>query len=423
MSIQSLSVKGLTNTLPKNLKTIAKGVELYEDEKQFANVRFIQDTIVNWGPKALLSRGLVDFADMSFLEFSENILVYYGGKFFKENVFKKLLLRKASTEIKNKIETPAVDLLKDKNSETTKKLMPLKAALAVCGLIIPIAEYSLSYVKNIFTMKIFNQSDFNNIANLNKNKKEDVNQQQKVRKSAINHIKLAGGIFAGCLGFATLLATKGKNSKALQSFSEAILAPGNKIFKPKSSDKKAIEQAAKKAASFNKYFSLDSSRLCRGQLVACVVAGFFGYMGAAKDRGKQNMLEVLFRYPIVTFYVITGSEMFEAAYKKILKKNGKCKELLGEEEMPSLKELPQLAQKYAQKNGTTVEAEFKKLLKQKATIIGIPLTFSLVVMGLFVAGMSRFFTQYRYNQDLKKQRSGFSFGQKDVVMFKNKYSI
>lgn len=401
----ALELKNLIKTaLPKKKdRVIAKYLNLYEDDKHLAEVRFTQDTIVNWVPKVLFSRSLADFSEMTFLELSENVLVYYGGTFLSKNVFQKIFLRGLSQQMKEKMSTSAVELMKDKNSQTTKKLIPLKAALAVCGLVIPIAEYSLNYVKNLLTLKVFKQADFNNIANLNKEKNENVEKQQNMKKSAIKHLKIAGGIFTGCLGFATLLATKGKNSKPLQLISEFILAPGSKIFKNNTI----------KAAGINKYFGLDSSKLSRGQLTVCVIAAMFGYTGAAKDRGKQNLLEVVFRLPLVLFYVVTGSEMLEKAYKKILSKQGKCKEILEaeashpEKEMPKMINLPELAKKLAVKNNSSVEVEFKKLLGQKAAIAGVPLAFSLLFMGFFVAGYSRFFTQYRYNKENKQKNPQF----------------
>lgn len=405
------ATKKLVDTLPKRSQYIAKYLSLYEDDRYLAPVRFTQDTIVNWVPKAIFARSLADFSEMSFLELSENVLVYFGGSFLSKHIFQKLFLRKLSPELKGKVLTSATELIKNRSSETTKTLMPLKAALAVCGLVIPIAEYSLSYVKNLLTLKIFKEADFNNIANLNKDKQEDLEKQKKVKNSAIKHLKYAAGAFAGCLGFAVLLATKGKNSKLLQSISESILIPGNKVFKAKNNSEKSINEASRKASGFNKYFGLDSSKLCRGQLTTCVFAGFLGYMGAANDRGKQNMLEVLFRYPIVTFYVITGSELLEKAYTKILKKQNKCKEILDEKELSINKEVPKfielkaLAEKLSKKNGTPIESEFQKLFKQKTAIVGIPLAFSLVVMGIFVAAYSRFFTQYRYNREKKKVKS------------------
>lgn len=382
----------LTEKLPKKYKLSAKYMDLYEDDKNLAKVRFTQDVIVNWVPKIFFIRSLADFSEMTFLEFAENILVYFGGAFLSKNVFEKIFLKGLSKEVKEKVVLSADELLKKCE---TKKLVPLKAALAVCAMVIPIAEYSLNYLKNILTLKVFKQSDFNNIVNLNKEKKEDLKQQQKVKESAIKHLKIAGGIFAGCLGFATLLAIKGKNSKKLQSISEFILKPGDKIFK----------NSPQKAAGMNRYFGLDSTNLCRGQLTACVVAAMFGYTGAAKDRGKQNFLEVIFRLPLVLFYVVTGSELLEKGYKKILNKQGKCKEVLEAEEQEGkalkLSDLPKLAQKLAVKNNNSIDDEFKKLVGQKTKIIGIPLAFSLLFMGFFVAAYSRLFTQYRYNKEHK----------------------
>lgn len=389
------SSKELIRKLPtKSLRLAAEYLDMYEDDKHFAKVRFTQDAVVNWVPKIFFVRSLADFSETTFLEFSENFLVYFGGAILSKNIFEKIFLKNMSKEVKKKISEPVAELLKNKNSATTKKLLPVKAALAVCGLAIPIAEYSLSYIKNLLTLKLFKQADFNNIANLNKEKKEDFKQQQKVKKSAIKHIKLAGGLFAGCLGLATLLATKGKNKKILQSFSEFILAPGNKIFKNNTNY----------ATEVNKYFGLSNPR---GQLLTCVTAAAFGYTGAAKDRGRQNFLEVAFRLPLVLFYVVTGSELVEKGYKAYLRKKGACKEMLEAEEkniekkMPKMSELPEIARKLALKNNSPIDSEFKNLLKQKIKIAGIPLLSSLIFMGFFVAGYSRFFTQYRYNKENK----------------------
>ncbi len=401
-----VNIQQLVQILPKKFQLLAKYIDLHESERSLAHLRFAQDTITNWVPKAVFSRSLADFADMSFLEFSESLLVYYGPKLLGENLFRKVYSKKLSPELAEKIAIRAENLLRDKTlkQEQLKDIVPVKAAIAVSTLAVPLVEYSLNYIKNMFTLKIFNEADFNNITNLNKDKKESEEKQKHVKESAIKHLKVAGAIFAGCLGFAALLATKGKNSKTLRTISETILAPGNKIFK----------NDIKKATNFNKYFSLDFVNdngklgLSKGQIVSCVVIGGFGYFGAAKDRGKQNFLEVLFRYPIVTFYVITGSELFEKGFKNLLKKTNKCKELLEIEnlkkQMPKLSELPDLAKELAVKNGTSIEAEFKKLFKQKATLIGVPTLFGLLVMGFFVAGYSRFFTKFRYEQEKEDKK-------------------
>lgn len=383
---------------------VARFVHLQESEADLSAQRIGQELITNTVPKSIFARSFVDLCDNAFREIFENIIVYLGPKFVGEKLFRKACSKGMNTNLKETVAKPAAELLKENNVHN-KTLMPVKAAIAVAALAIPLAEYALSYVKNLFTLKMFKQADFNNIANLNKNKKEKSEHQEKVKQSAKKHIKLAGSIFAGCLGFAALLATRGKNSKVLNHISEAILAPGSKFFK----------NNEKKAAFVNKYFGLDFRNkngklaISNGQVTACVVAGFFGYTGAAKDRGKQDYKEIMYRFPLVGFYAISGNELFTEGFKKFMKKNNKCKELFeaqaqNSNKMPKLTELDTFAQKLAAKNGTTAEAEFKKLFKQKTTLIGVPVLFGFTVMGLFVAGCSRYFTQYRYNKDLEKQK-------------------
>lgn len=397
MSSISPSTQNLIGKLPKS---IHKFVRFKESDTNLASVRLGQDIAVNWLPKIPFSRSIADFADTTFMEFSENILVYFGSSILGQHVFRKLFTRKLSPELEKKISMSAKEVLSGTKKEADS-IMPIKAAIALGGLLIPIGEYALCYAKNIFTMSVFKQADFNNIANLNKDKVEKDEQQMKVKKSAIKHIRLAGMLSVVSIAMATLFAVRGRKSPFLKSISEIILNPGYKIFR----------KNTKRAEVFNKYFSLDFENkngrlgLSRGQLSACVVAGFFGYTGAAKDRGKQNLLEVLFRYPLVGFYVITGSEMFEKGFKTILKKTSKYKELLKEEKLPDFEKLAQMARANATKNCSEVEKEFKSLFMKKAFIISAPFFFSIFVMGVFIAGMSRLFTQYRYNREKSEVNS------------------
>ncbi len=387
-------------SLSKPQKYVYNFIKMQESEGDLANVRFVQDTAVNWAPKAVFSRSVADFADMSFLEFMESLQVYYGPKILGENLFRKIYSKKLNPDAKKILSTPAEKLINE-NSKHKDDLMPVKAAIAVSALAIPLMEYSLNYVKNIFTLKLFKQADFNNIANLNKNKSEDKQKQDKVKKSAKKHIKIAAGLLSGCLALSALLVVRGKKSASLKYLSELILAPGNKIFKNK-----------EKAASFNKCFSIDFKDdngklgLSRGQLTACVLAGFFGYTGAAKDRGNQNFKEVLYRYPLVGLYVITGSEKLEEAFKMVLRKNPKYKDIIDEKlKVPGLKALPELAKSLAEKNQTSQQFEYKKLFKQKAMITAVPFFFGIGFMGLFVAGISRYFTQYRFAKEQEKAKN------------------
>lgn len=381
------------------LKVASKIIGIQEGGAGLSNIRFIQDSATGLVPKAVFARSKADLGENTFLELSESVLVYYFPTILGEGIFRKLYSKKLPTDLKKQIATPAVDLLKTNNQTVNKKLLPVKAALALSAFAIPLVEHTLNYFKNLMTLKVFKQSDFENIANLNKKKSENTEQAKKVENSAKKHIKLAAGIYSACLALSALLIKKGEKSKSLQNISEMILAPGTKFFK----------NNKKKADFLNKYFSLDFAdnngklALSRGQLTSCVLVGGVGYFGASKDRGKQNFLETLFRYPLVGFYIICGNELLEKGFRKFLYKNGKCKELINDKlEVPNLKDLRGIAEKH----GGDIDAMYKKLLKQKVLIAGLPLLFGIGVMGFFIAGTSNLFTKFRYNRDVKNKEQG-----------------
>lgn len=401
------------HVLSKPEQKVAKFLNLQETDGKLSYVRLVQEILTNWFPKALFARSIVDLSELTFLEFSEQSLVYLSPMFLGQ-MFRKLYEKKLPQNLRKEVATSASELIKSKNLNN-KKLIPIKAAITVSALLIPLTEYSLSYIKNLFTLKLFKQADFNNIANLNKDKTENFQKQDKVRESAKRHIKYAGFTFAGCLGFAALLATKGKDSRILNSISEFILAPGSKLFK----------NNVKKAKIVNQYFGLDFAShngklaMSNGQITACATAALFGYGGAAKDRGKQNFKEVMFRLPLVVFYAVTGSSLLERGFKSYLSKKESYKNIIGKDlHVPKLSELGNVAKSLAVKNGTSAEAEFKRLFKQKATISGIPFLFGIGFMGFFVAGMSRYFTQYRYNKEKERELNhSKQFGSKTMEEF------
>lgn len=396
------------NTLARPLKSAAKFVYSQEQASGLSTTRFIQDTGTCLVPKAVFARSKADLAENSLLELSESALVYFAPAFIGEKIARKAFSKNLSPKAKNLVSKPAVELLKT-NSALNKKILPAKAAIALSAMIIPLTEFTLNYFKNLFTLKTFKKADFNNIASLEK-KEESKDYQKRVEKSAKKNILRASGIFAGCLGLGALIAKRGQNSKALQGLSEAILAPGTKFFK----------NNAKKRDFFNKYFSLDFAQqdgklvLSKGQLTSCVLIGGAGYFGAAKDRGKQNFLETLFRYPLVGFYIITGSELFEKGFKRLLLKAGKCKETISKDfQTPSFEEIEVLAKKIAERKNTSYKEEFKRLTKQKVLIFSVPFLFSIGVMGFFVAGISNLFTKFRFNQE-QKLKSSFEKPESEV---------
>ena len=388
----------LINTLSQPLRAAAKFVNHNEQASGLSTSRFIQDTGTCLVPKATFARSKADLAENTFLELLESAVVYFLPAIIGENLSRKIFSKNLDINAKQLVAVSAEKLMSQKNA-LNKNVLPVKAAIALSALFMPLAVFTLNYFKNLMTLNVFKSGDFENIANL-ENKREDKSLQNRVRKSAHKNILKAALTFITSLGLGILISKKGANSKMLQNVSEAILAPGSKFF---GNNKKA-------KAFFNKYFSLDFASqdgklvLSKGQLTSCVFIGGAGYFGASKDRGKQNFLETLFRYPVVGFYVITGSELFEKGFKKLLKKAGKCKETINKDlEVPGFDKLGKLAKDLADKNKTSVEAEFKKLAKQKVLISGVPFLFSIGVMGFFVAGISNLFTRYRYNKDKKLQ--------------------
>ncbi len=390
--------KILINTLPKTLKPAAKFVRHQEQASGLSTSRFIQDATTCLIPKVVFSRSLADLTENTFLETSEEALIYFVPTILGERVARKVFSKGLNNDLKKEVATTGVELL-EKGGKNNKRVIPVKAAIALAAMAIPLTEFSLNYIKNLMTLKLFKKSDFKNIASLEETQ-EDKKHQEKVKKSAQRHIGLAAGLYAGCLGLAGLLATKGKDSKILQHISEFIVAPGSKLFK----------NSPKAKNFFNKYTNMDfnsqNGKLClsKGQLTTCVLVGGAGYFGASADRGKENFKETATRFPLVALYVITGSELVEKGFRKLLHKMGKCKDILGKDSsVPKFDELGDLAQKLAKERKTTVENEYKSLVKQKVLISGLPYIFSIGVMGFFVAGMTNYFTKKRYENAKRAQ--------------------
>ena len=384
----------LINTLPNSLKLASKFVAYQEGASGLSASRLIQDTGTCLLPKATFSRSKEDLAENTFLELSENTIVYLGPAVLGEKVARKVFSRGLNSSEKELI-AKSVKELSAMSPDVKKKIVPIKAAIALSAMLIPLAEFSLSYLKNLFTLSVFKKSDFQNIASLEKNE-EDKEQQTRVRKSAKDKVALAGMIYGGLLATSILLAQKGKNHKSLQELSELILNPGEKLFK----------QNSKKSNFVNKYFSQDFNSengklvLSKGQLTSCVTIGGLGYFGASADRGRENLLETASRFPLVGFYIITGGELFDRGFKKLLCKLNSCQDVINKKDLSSLTfpELEKKSVELAKQRCSTPAKEFKKLAKQKVLVNGVPYVFGIGVMGFFVAGMTNYFTRRRHNK-------------------------
>ncbi len=382
----------LLNTLPLPLKLAGKFIAHNESASGLSTSRFIQDTTTQLVPKATFSRSKADLFENTFLETAESAVVYFLPQILGEKIFRKLFSKKLNSKQKSLV-GKSYEIIK--NNPNKNKIIPIKAAIALTSLIIPILVFTLNYFKNLLTIKAFKQSDFVNIASLDK-KEEDKNKINKVKQSAYKNLIRAFIASALSVLGAILLAKKGSKSKKLMKFSEFILSPGDKISKNNKKIKDFI----------NKYFCIDYTsengklNLSKGQLTSCVLIGGLGYFGASYDRGKENFVETLSRYPIVGLYVISGSELFENGFKRILKKSGKCKETIKNNlDVVKFDQLDNLAKNLSKQNNTDIKIEYKKLIKQKSLITLIPFIFSIGIMGFFVCAITNFTTKLRYKKE------------------------
>lgn len=413
------------STNPFISNTLSGGAKLADlfirSQENLSSTRFIQDTATNWLPKAIFSRSKADFAEMSFLEFLESGIFYFaspilGEKLFRNIIFKNFQPKNLKGAINEQIPKTLKEITTNPNLSKAIKnnAIASKAGIILACTAIPVAEYTLSFAKNLFTLKAFKKSNFNNIANLDKGKaeKEDKKQQQQVEKSAKSHLKKAAVLSLAGVAAGSILALKGAKSDKLISLSKAIIEPGQALSKGISKLGIKNEKLNNTLSKFSLDFSNNNGKLAlgKGQLALTAILGLFGYSKAASDRGKLDVAEVWTRVPLVVFYTIFGSELFEKGFINILNKLGKCKDLIkkdakGNISIPKRTQLPEIAQKLAKQNKTLPENELNKLVKQKAFITGVPYAFSLLFMGFTLSAITRLWTQYRYNKQNKETKN------------------
>lgn len=385
-----------------------------KSQENLSSTRFIQDTATNWFPKAVFSRSKADFAEMSFLEFLESAIFYFapplvGEHFLRNGVFKNL----QKPEIKDKVTElipKSVEAIKNNKTLTDtvkKQSIAAKAGIVLACACIPVAEYNLSFAKNLFTLKTFKKADFNNIANLNSDQTENKEQQELVEKHSKKQLKKAAIYSAAALIGGIALAKLGGKSDKLQKVSETILEPGKKISETlhkKGIKKEGLDKFLGEYLKFDFNEEKGKLALSKGQLALTAISGLFGYSKAAKDRGELDHKEVWTRVPLVVFYTIFGSSLFDAGFKKILSKKGAFPDLIQKadngklKEIPKSVDLPKIAETISKTKNTSVKEELKRLTKEKAIITGVPYAFSLLFMGFSLSLITRLWTQYRYNK-------------------------
>ena len=410
----NISFKGNVQTL----SGLAKAADIFiKSQENLSSTRFIQDTATNWFPKAVFARSKADFAEMSFLEFLESGIFYFASPLLGEKLFRNKLFKNFHPEnIKEKINEQIPKSIEEitnnarLSEEIKRRAIATKAGIVLACIAVPVAEYTLSFAKNLFTLKTFKKSNFNNIANLNKSntEKEDKAQQYRVERSSKRQLKKAAVISAAGIALGTGLALNGHKSDKLQKIAKSILEPGKSLAGAIKNKGIKSEKILNTLSKFSLDFANSNGKLAlsKGQLALTAILGLFGYSKAAQDRGKLDVAEVWTRVPLVVFYTIVGSELFEKAFGKILEKKNAFPDILKKSQeggftIPSRAELPQLADKIANAKNTSPAKELARLTKEKAFISAVPYAFSLLFMGFTLSAITRAFTQYRYNKQMK----------------------
>ena len=424
-----ISFKALPNT---TFDGITKVADLFiKSQENLSSTRFIQDTATNWAPKAIFARSKADFAEMSFLEFLESAIFYFaspilGEKLFRNKIFKNFIPSAIKDKVNEQIPKTVEQITSNTaiSDEIKKRAISTKAGIVLACSAIPVAEYTLSFAKNLFTLKAFKKSNFNNIANLDKSHKETENkeQQERVERNSKKQFKKAAVISALGVASGIGLALYGHKSEKLQNISKAILEPGKVAANLVSKIGIKSDKVKSTLSRFSLDFDSNNGKLAlsKGQLALTAILGLFGYSKAAEDRGKLDVAEVWTRVPLVVFYTIFGGELFEKGFTKLLEKKNKFPDILkknaqGKLDIPSRAQLPELAKKIAQAKNTEPSKELARLTKEKAFISAVPYAFSLLFMGFTLSAITRLWTQYRYNHQQKENAKNnldiFTFSQ------------
>lgn len=361
---------------------------LEKNSKGASVLKFLQDTVVAWAPKMLVSRSGTERFEISFLEFVESAYNYFASPVLGEKGFKPLLNAVSGAKVPLRyLSAPLSKVPKHLYS----KVLSLKAGIILSSVfIVNIAgNYGLHFVKNLLTDKVFKKNRFSDIINLSDAPTHQQLQESAVAQKAKRRIKQSLLISSGLLATSLLLARYGRNVKALQ---------------------KPLEK-------FVKFFDFDYHAnggfgLSRNQLrFALFPINIFGYIDAARDHLER--VEVACRTIVVGGYLCFFGDMFQDSIAK--KFGNKYPGILKNAKGHDVKSFVTLAEEATQQARQVLVKEGQVLsksnlqkkaleilaprIKGKTMLFITPLLFSMGVVGLGAAAFNRYWTAYRYKQE------------------------
>ncbi len=374
-------------------RVLSLGVNKLESgESGFAHTKFLQDTLSVWGTRMVASRSGPENLEITFLEFLESGLVYYGIGFLGTQVFQKAFRKMAAGK---RLEPDVLKLslkeIAEKSPNLIRKALPIRLAtiIATLGMTCIAGEYSLLFIKNLLTAKVFNKESFSDVVALSDNPMDDIEQSETVQKA---HRRIAQ-----CLGITTGLV---------------LLATGVARFGGGFRSIKMLQKLAEKM-DFN--FKNGKMSLSRSQFLTFMAVSIVAYLDSSRDDLERK--EVATRLAIVMSYLAYGEEMikgtlikaFGQRFPELLKADEK-----GQKVPKNLEELGQEALAYAKSKLQKVlpveqitekriqdEAakHLKPLLKGKNALFLIPHAIGILGVGLGTALLNRYWTEIRYKAD------------------------
>jgi hypothetical protein len=379
-------ISRILREMPLRQRVLGQVVQMREGVQGLSHLKFFQDTLVALLPKALVSRSKVEFSESMFLELLESFIIYYsmplvGGKLMKP-LFQKLLTVGASEPLKAPLLTRSIrGLPSDLPQTQLRRLLSGKAAiiLSTLGLTVAGGEYVVNYAKNILTARFFKKDRFSDVVNLSQGTIRS-NQPGQVEGKATQRIQQCLMVCAGIMGGALLLGRFGHK------------LPLEKI-------KGAIQKF-----DFN-YSPKGKMGLSFSQMLLYMGLSVPAYLDAARDSLEQ--VEVASRLALVLPYLAFGHEALEKALKKcvakkdpaLLNEQGQVKTLdtIAKTAMAEAKQALGSNAKPAQLLKAAAQ-KMEKPLSAKNMLFGVPLAVGVLVTGLGVGLLSRFWTAYRFQK-------------------------
>lgn len=358
--------------------------------------KFTQDTLSVWAPKCAISRSWAERVEMTFLEFVESGLFYFAPALVGQHIFKKLMFNASPLKKQPQLLKWLSKPLAQAPKALQKKLLPVKAAVVIASGGILLAEYSLSFVKNLLTENLFKKSKFSDVISLSEGS-IDHQEVTPARIKAYRRIKQSFALSAAAIAAAAFIAAKGTKIKGLQKPLQTLI----------------------KHLDFN--FSKNGDYgLNRSQMRLTIFAGVIGYHDAARD--NLELFEVFSRVAMVVApYLMFGDQLIQGAmaqhwFKGLLNKTAKVAQPIEERTLqkifgPNFFVNQWLKSGHQVKSVAEIEALgatqpnlAKNLLKAKQAHFYISQAIGILGVGLIVTLMSQAWTRYRFNRAQEQQQ-------------------